>query len=120
MRAAGRREPGGRWIDAGRERRRARLVGVAEGELRVRLEVRGELLVRVVHDGVDDRELTGDGHKDGLEPIAQQREGPRVELLAQVGVGVGEEHVAREGRLEPANGLLDQLAARGIDRRHLS
>ena len=37
---------------------------VRERQLRVRLEVRGELLIRIVNHRVDDREIASDGDED--------------------------------------------------------
>ena len=42
---------------------------VRERQLRVRLEVRGELLIRIVHHRVDDREIASDGDEDAYGAI---------------------------------------------------
>ena len=57
-----------------------------------RVAVRSSILASVYR--VDYGELAGDGHENRLEPIAKKREGPWVELLSEIGVGVCKEDMA--------------------------
>lgn len=92
----------------------SRDAGVLEFQFQSLFEVGGEFDLGEVEHGVQYQELSIDRNEDTLEPVPEEREGPRVQFLAGLAVLVSQKHVSGIRSLEPDDVFLLESLGLGV------